>query len=252
MVPRFTPEHGYTRSEQRASAGDLLPDEDDEVLLELKTGRTPRPDGYRSRRHDLDRPSPYCDRVSSPHPPHVGTDLYEVAMARDDDPLVRLPVAFRWSQARDAGLSDPQLYRLVDEGVLERIGHGLYIRTDQGPIDIDLVEIACASPSATLCLTTALARHDLTDEIPAVLDVAVPRDDRRPATRAPVRWHRFARDTFDLGRGRLAVHDELYVGLYSAERSIVDAYRLRHLEGDELGRQALRRWLARPAHNRPP
>ena len=32
----FTPEHDYTRFEQRAAAGDLLPDEDDEVLLELE------------------------------------------------------------------------------------------------------------------------------------------------------------------------------------------------------------------------
>lgn len=176
----------------------------------------------------------------------MGTKLYKAIAMRDDDPLARLPVAFRWSQAQTAGLSDPQLYRLVDEGALERIGHGLYIRTDQGPLDIDLIEIACASQSATLCLTTALARHDLTDEIPAVLDVAVPRDDRRPATRAPVRWHRFARDTFSLGRDQLVVHESVCIGLYSAERSIVDAYRLRHLEGDELGRQALRRWLGRP------
>jgi hypothetical protein len=31
--------------------------------------------------------------------------------------------------------------------------------------------------------------------------------------------------------------------LYSPERSIVDAYRLRHLEGEELGREALKAWL---------
>ena len=33
------------------------------------------------------------------------------------------------------------------------------------------------------------------------------------------------------------------LGLHSPERSIVDAYRLRHLEGDELGREALKAWL---------
>lgn len=167
-------------------------------------------------------------------------------MSGEGEPLGRLPAAFRWSDAQRAGLSDPQLYRLLDEGVVERIGHGVYVRADLGPFDIDLIEVAFASAAATLCLTSALARHDLTDQIPGALDVAIPRDDRRPVTRAPVRWHRFARDTFELGRDRLLIHDDLHIGLYSPERSIVDAYRLRHLEGPELGREALRRWLARP------
>jgi hypothetical protein len=35
------------------------------------------------------------------------------------------------------------------------------------------------------------------------------------------------------------------IGLYSPERSMVDAYRVRHLEGDELGREALKAWLRR-------
>ena len=34
--------------------------------------------------------------------------------------------------------------------------------------------------------------------------------------------------------------------LYSAERSIIDAVRLRHREGSDLAWQALRRWLAQP------
>ena len=35
------------------------------------------------------------------------------------------------------------------------------------------------------------------------------------------------------------------IGIYSAERSIVDAFRLRGLVGPELGREALRAWLRR-------
>lgn len=32
-------------------------------------------------------------------------------------------------------------------------------------------------------------------------------------------------------------------GLYDAERCILDAFRLRHLEGEEMAFKALRRWL---------
>jgi len=61
----------------------------------------------------------------------------------------------------------------------------------------------------------------------------------------PVRWHRFAEDTFELGRQVISVEPGLTIGLYGPERSIVDAYRLRHLQDVELGREAVRRWLRR-------
>ncbi|MEX2549572.1 MAG: hypothetical protein WD638_05050, partial [Nitriliruptoraceae bacterium] len=88
-----------------------------------------------------------------------------------------------------------------------------------------------------------LARHDLTDEIPTRIDVALPRGTRLPKVSAPVCWHRFAPATFDLGRDVIELHAGYSIGVYSPERSIVDAYRLRHLEGDELGREALKAWL---------
>jgi predicted transcriptional regulator of viral defense system len=140
-------------------------------------------------------------------------------------------------------MSDPALYGLLDEGRLERLSHGLYRRTDVDVFDLDLVVVAAAQSRATICLTSALARHDLTDQIPAWIDVALPRGTRRPRLDSPVRWHHFAVETFDLGRTVIDLDAGFQIGLYSPERSIVDAYRLRHLEGDELGRDALKAWL---------
>lgn len=158
------------------------------------------------------------------------------------DPLTSLGPIFRWSEAQHAGLSDPVLYRLLKEGAIERIGHGLYLQAGADSLDLDLAEIAAASPLATLCLTSALARHDLTDHIPARIDAALPRSKRLPAVSAPVKWHRFSDATFHIGRENLDLGG-IAIGLYTAERSIIDAYRLRHQEGAELGREALKRWL---------
>ncbi|HST66173.1 MAG TPA: hypothetical protein VLM05_13385, partial [Mycobacteriales bacterium] len=105
--------------------------------------------------------------------------------------------------------------------------------------------VAHRASRATLCLTTALARHGLTDAIPARIDVALPRGHRQPRTRAPVTWHAFASDTFEIGREALSLGKEISIGLYSPERCIVDSFRLRHLEGPETGTEALRRWLRR-------
>ena len=160
--------------------------------------------------------------------------------------LESLPNAFSCRLAQGRGLSDRRLRELVADGALERLGHGLYRKVDAPPADLDRIEIALRAPDATLCLTTALSHHDLTDVIPAVIDVALPRSRRPPRVSAPVRWHRFHEDTFYLGRETIEVDQGLSLGLYSAERSVIDAFRLRHLQGEELAVEALRRWLQRP------
>lgn len=162
-----------------------------------------------------------------------------------------LPATFTYTQARRTGLSDGRLYRLRDAGLIEQIGRGLYQRADDASAaDPDLIEIAHRAPRATLCLVTALARHDLTDIIPARIDVALPRGHRHPRVQALVAWHSFAADTFDLGHDELILDGNLSIGLYRPERCIVDAFRLRHQEGSDIAVDALRRWLRRP-HAKP-
>ena len=150
-----------------------------------------------------------------------------------------------------AGLSAERLYRYRDEGHLEQLGRGLYRRTSAAPADHNLIEIAHRVPEGTLCLVTALARHGLTDVIPDRIDLAIPRGRRIPALQSPANVHVFAKDTFGLGRGEIRIGDGQTLGLYSAERSLVDMVRLRHQEGAEIAWEALRRWLrqkgARPA-----
>lgn len=153
---------------------------------------------------------------------------------------------FTHGEARRAAVSDKRLYRLRDAGEIVALGGGVYRWADAPPADDDLVEIAERVPAGTLCLETALARHGLMDAIPSAIDVAVPRGSTRPALRAPVRLHQFDRATFALGRGQLDIGARRALGIYSAERSIVDVIRLRHREGSDMAWEALRRWLAQP------
>jgi predicted transcriptional regulator of viral defense system len=160
--------------------------------------------------------------------------------------LAWLPPIFSYAQARKAGLSQRRIYWLRDQGLIEPLAQGTYRRADAGlQADPDLIEIAARAPLATLCLTSALARHQLTDAIPSEIDIALPRGTRHPPTAAPARWHAFASDTFDIGRTNLSLTADAHIGLYSAERSIIDAFRLRHQEGPELANEALKRWLGR-------
>ncbi len=117
------------------------------------------------------------------------------------------------------------------------------MRADAEPAEWDLVQVAMKAPSATLCLRWALARHGLVDDIPPEIDVAIPRGQRAPALNAPVRWHRFSVSTYEVGRDELALPNGPQLGIYSAERCIIDAFRLRHQEGNDLAHQALKTWL---------
>lgn len=158
-----------------------------------------------------------------------------------DELLASLPETFRYSEALDR-ISERQFRRLKDDGSIIALSRGLYRKSDWLG-DEDLIEIAAKAPQATLCLRSALARHELIDDIPAEIDIAIPRGSWTPETTAPVRWRHFDTESFDLGRGSLDIDGGRSIGLYSAERSIIDAFRLRHLEGADLANEALKRWL---------
>ena len=136
--------------------------------------------------------------------------------------------------AHRGGLSRSGLYRASERGRLERIARGVYLPADAAGVDWDWAE------------ASALAHHDLTDSIPPRLDVAIPRGSRIPAGTGSITWHSFDRATFDLGREEIRIPGtEMVIGLYSPERSIVDAFRLRGEVGYELARDALKEWLRR-------
>lgn len=156
-----------------------------------------------------------------------------------------LPPTFTRKQAEAAGLSKHALYQMRDRGELEQLARGVYRRRDAELADEDLLELATRSPRATLCLESALARYNLSDAIPRAAELALPRGMRAPRSRAQAQWHWFDAASFDVGRELLPLDTRTSIGLYSAERSIVDAFRLRGREGHELAVEALKRWLRR-------
>jgi hypothetical protein len=155
-----------------------------------------------------------------------------------------MPTVFTHGHALERGVSDRVLYGWRDSALVEQIARGIFAQPDL-PADLDLVEIAVRAPDATLCLTTALARHELIDDILPSIDAALPRRRRAPRMTAPLTWHRFDDNTFHIGRDELTVYGDLTIGIYDPARSIIDAFRLRHLYGEDLAVGAVRRWLAR-------
>lgn len=156
-----------------------------------------------------------------------------------------LPDLLRYGDLDKHGLTRHRFDRLIDDGEYERIAAGLFLRT--GSTDDTTaawMALAMKKPEATICLLSALAIHDLTDEIPTRSDIAIPRGAQPLMIQhAPIAWHRFDADTFTIGRTEYALPGGLSIGLYSPERTIIDLFRLRHDWGSDLAIGALKRWL---------
>jgi predicted transcriptional regulator of viral defense system len=159
---------------------------------------------------------------------------------------IELAPTFTLEDARAAGLRKDQVYRLLERGEVERVGRGAFVRTIA--VDPAFATIAAATAvhdAATLCLTSALVHHELSDAIPFATDIALPRGTRHPAGFAHASWHSFDAATFDIGRKQIGAGEGIRVAIYSAERAIIDAFRLMHQEGSDVAYEALRRWLRR-------
>jgi len=160
-----------------------------------------------------------------------------------------LPPSFTPAEAVAAGVSRRVVYALRDAGEIVEISRGIY-RKASAPVTahLDLIAAAKRAPRAVVCLTSALAVHELTDEIPPAVQMALPRGVNIPKiTYPPVTFSRFDPATFTLGRMMFSAAPGEPVAVYNPERAVADAMRLRHLVGDTVALRALRTYLARPS-----
>lgn len=77
-----------------------------------------------------------------------------------------------------------------------------------------------------------------------MVHLAVPEGSHRPVIDyPPVRVHVFRARTFELGRLRVEEDSGAGFWISDPERTVVDAYRLRHRIGEDLAHAALREYL---------
>ena len=158
---------------------------------------------------------------------------------------------FRAKDAAEGGVHWRDLYALRDEGFLVELSRGVFRLADaeMSPY-LDLIAVSRRTPRGVICLNSALSFWDLTDEVPAEVHLAVPRGSRPPSIDyPPTRVHVFAADTFDLGRERVRLESGEEINVYSPERSVVDAVRMKGRVGADVAYEALRRYLRRPGYS---
>jgi predicted transcriptional regulator of viral defense system len=153
----------------------------------------------------------------------------------------------RMSNIMAAGVNRRTLYSMVEAGHLERISRGLYRLSSLSSLETpDLVTVAKRIPKCVICLVSALAYHRLTTQIPHAVDVAIVKGAERPRIDyPPVNVYWFSGSAFTEGVQKVEI-DGHHVRMYSAEKSIADAFKYRNKIGLDIAIEALKLWRERP------
>ena len=158
----------------------------------------------------------------------------------------------RLSELIGEGITAATVSRLESGGGIIRLARGLYQLPD-APTDTHhtLAEAAKLVPKGVICLTSALAYHELTDQIPAKVWIAIGPKDWRPKFQyPPARFAHFPSSQLRAGVEHHVV-DGVEVPIFGTAKTIADLFRYRRTVGINIAleglREALRKRKATPA-----
>ena len=150
----------------------------------------------------------------------------------------------RTSQALKAGIPHWILYRMLKEGVVEKVIHGLYRLTNLSEIpELDLLTMAIKIPRCVICLTSALSFHKLSTQIPHQVDIALEKGAETPRQNyPPIQVYRFSGEALKAG---IEVYDfnGVKVQVYCQEKTIADCFKFRNKIGVGTALEALKRYF---------
>jgi predicted transcriptional regulator of viral defense system len=154
--------------------------------------------------------------------------------------------------ARQAGLVRPRdlaaqgiartyLSRLVEKGLLQRVGRGLYAPAERDvSAQHTLAQVCKRVPQGVICLLSALQFHGLTTQAPSEVWLAIPRRSRRPSIKyPPLRVLRFSPACMEAGVEVQRV-EGVEVRVFSAAKTVADCFRYRNKYGLDVAIEALR------------
>src|SRR5215470_7439183 len=115
--------------------------------------------------------------------------------------LLRERGMVRLSELVKAGVTAATVSRMKEKGLIVQLGRGLYQLPDASlDVNHSLAEAAKLVSKGVICLTSALAFHELTDAIPSRVWMAIGPKDRRPRVEnPPLQIVRFGEKVFTSG-----------------------------------------------------
>ncbi len=159
-----------------------------------------------------------------------------------------LPSTFTTETALARGVHPRDLYAWRDAGRIVELSRGVFRRADAPPASYpDVLAVAYRSPRAIVCCVSAATIHELTDEMPPAVQIAVSKRSHTPVIDYPsVTVFRFEESTIDLGLSSFEAAPNEPVRIYDAARTVVDLIRFRRRFGEPIAYATMHRYLAAP------
>jgi predicted transcriptional regulator of viral defense system len=147
----------------------------------------------------------------------------------------------RTAELEARGVPRAQLYRLVREGLVERLARGVYVVAGHAPTaNHTLAHVAKRVPAGVFCLLTALRFHELTTQSPAEVWIALPEKARKPRLDYPrLRVARFSGAALASGIEKHRI-EGVEIQMYSAAKTVADCFKYRNKVGIDVAVEALR------------
>ncbi|MDJ0332646.1 type IV toxin-antitoxin system AbiEi family antitoxin domain-containing protein [Planococcus sp. S3-L1] len=152
--------------------------------------------------------------------------------------------------AETAGIPRYYLTLLAREGIIERVGHGVYLTPDT--FEDDLYMLQARSPQLIFSHETALYLHDLTDRDPISYSVTVPTGyHNRLLMNNDLQVYTVKKEWHELGVTESSTVYGRQIRLYNAERTLCDLFRQRNKVDADLLNDSMKRYLTRKEKNIP-
>lgn len=140
--------------------------------------------------------------------------------------LLDARIMMRAQELREAGISAQTIARAVENGEIERISRGVYQKRgaeiDENQI---LAEAAIRVPKGVIALVSALAFHELTDQMPRRVWMAIGASDWTPVqSYPPLRMVRFTEAYLRQGIEYHTIAG-VQVPIYSIPKTLADLFR---------------------------
>jgi len=150
----------------------------------------------------------------------------------------------RLADLRAAGVTAATLTRMANDGEVVRLARGLYQLAD-AELDAQhsLAEAASRVPKGIICLTSALAFHGLTDQLPRKVWIAIGVRDWAPEPSSPPL--RIVRMTNALLGDGVETHtiESVRVKVFSIAKTVADCFRHRRSVGLSVALEGLQEAL---------
>jgi len=146
-----------------------------------------------------------------------------------------------YNEVLKAGFNKAHLKKCLDSGEIQKVDKGLYrLSAGSSLSNPDLVAVSIKVSKGVVCLLSALAFHEATNEIPKCVDVAIVRGKHANKIKyPPVRYYRFSPKSWGAG----VENDEIeghQLKVYNLAKTIADCFKFRNKIGMDVARDALK------------